>query len=111
MDPTRLMNIPATLTPYAPSAFPDEYNDDDLEPGTPVDTVCWFEQTARAENDTDNTFEDTFTLYLPPDLTVNPDDQITVGDDTFQIVGPPWTVTHPRTTQVTHLQATGRRVL
>lgn len=109
MDPTRLMKLPATITPIAAGGV-DEYNDDELEPGTPIDTVCWFEQQQRSENLRDDTTEATFAVYLPPDTTLNPADQIAVEDFTFEVIGPPWTAIDPRTTFATHVEATARRI-
>lgn len=115
MDPTRLMTQPATITPMVPVT--DEYNDEHLEPGTPIvldgslGHGVFLTQSNRSETGIDtNTVSEIWALYLPPTITVDPNTQITVDDITYELDGPAWPAYNPRLHKTTHLEATVRRV-
>ena len=110
MDPTHLMTMACTITPMNVSGV-DEYNDDVLGAGAPVSATCYLNQTSRDEQTAgDNTQQQTFAVYLPPTITIDANDRITVGADTFEVIGPPWKAYNPRDRRVTHIELTARKV-
>jgi hypothetical protein len=112
VNPTRLLTLDGTITrsTIGPTPAVDDYNN-------PIPTVttaavkCWVEQSQADDNtvDTDQQSE-TFRLYLPPTAAIDGTDRLTVAGSTYEIVGPPWRATSPRTRAVTHIEARGRRV-
>lgn len=107
----RLINLDGTLSRVVQSGAVDDYNN-------PTDTVttatvkCWYEQVQASENtaDTDQQTE-THRIYFRSDADVSGLDRLVVNGFTFQILGPPWEVLHPRTQAVTHIEAKGRQVV
>lgn len=117
MDPTRLMTQPATITPRVVAADPDDYNDEILEDGEPIELDgssghgVFLSQRDRSESgDAENVTTETWALYLPHDIDVDATATITVDDVTYEFDGPPWRAYNPRLRRVTHLEATVRRV-
>jgi phage tail protein X len=111
MDPTRLMNIPCIVTPRAAAADLDEYGNEVLEAGTPVDTVCWHHQTGADERTVDaNTQTATWTVYLPPGIVVSGLDVVTIAGGDYEVLGPPTIWVHPRTGEAKAVELTARKV-
>ena len=107
---SRLLGLTGTLTTRSGEDHRDEYND--VVPNESTSTVkCWWQQT-QAVDDTVDTAQATETarLFIEAGATVNATSTLAIGDATWEIVGPPWTVTDPRTGVVTHIEANGRRV-
>lgn len=91
----------------------DEMGDPVAAPADPLTFKGWYEQVLRSE-DTANTDQQTekWRLYLEPAAAGQVDGSATVeiGGGGFEMDGPPWEATNPRTGQVTHVEATMRRV-
>lgn len=89
----------------------DEMGDEVVTYGEPTTWKGWFEQDQRGE-DTANTDQqvERWRLYLVPAAAgqVSGSARATVQGDTYELIGPPWAATHPRTGQVTHVEATMR---
>lgn len=110
MDPTRLMTIAATITPMNVTSR-DETNDDVLTAGSPVTTVCYLHQTEASERTAGtNTQEQTFTIYLPPTVTIDANDRIAADGDTFEVIGPPARWNNPRAQNRALISVTARKV-
>lgn len=111
MNPSRLLTIPATFTPWTPADDPDEYNDEVLEPQNDVDLLVWYEPINSTENVPQNSTEQLYKLFLRPDAAVTSTGQITIENaGTFELIGLPGPFTDPRSHQVTHFETTMRRV-
>lgn len=110
MDPTRLMQINATLTSPDGSTSKDDYNND--VPGVTSTAVkCWVEQVKASESTVDTAQgSETWKLYLPAGCGATKDSTLTIGIKEYEFDGPPWTATNPRTGIATHIEATGRQV-
>lgn len=110
MDPTRLMRLTGTLVTPTGSTSKDAYNDD--VPATASTTVkCWVEQTTATEDTVDTTqASEDRRLYLPVGCGATAQSTLAVGSDTYQVTGPPWTATNPRTGLPSHVEAKGRQV-
>lgn len=110
MDPTHLMTIAATITPMSVTAR-DETNDDVLTAGTPVATTCFLHQTGANERTAGvNTQEQTFTIYLPPGVSIDANDRITADGNTFEVIGPPARWNNPRARTRELISVTARKV-
>lgn len=113
MRTTRLLRLVGTVTPSDPGETVDTFGDPVVEDGDPIIVRCWLEQTVRVE-DTANRDQqaETYTLYLEAAAasTVDGSSRITIDGFTYELDGPPWAATNPRTGRVSHLVATGRRV-
>lgn len=109
MDPTRLMQLTATIA-HAADGTPDEYNDATVTYST-VTARCWLQQTQRSEQTAAGQIEtETWSLYLPAGTTIDPADQVTIDAVTYELTGPPWPAVNARTGQHSHIEATIRRV-
>lgn len=110
MNPTRLMTVPCTITPRSPSGQ-DDYGDEVLEDGDPVETTCWLHQTQRSEITVDAyTTIETWQVYLPPGTELTALDRLTAQGAEFEVQGPPHNWTHPRTQVIEYVEATVRKV-
>src|SRR4051794_2022545 len=95
MDPSRLMTQPAVITPRSVGDEKDEYGDDVLIDGDPVELPggpgqgVGLQQTARAEGARDNTQEETFDLFIPTGIPVDGYTKIEVAGATYELLGPP----------------------
>lgn len=128
MNPARLMRLPCVVTPrqHDPDADPanDEYGNPIMHEGDPIDGTCWFEQVSRSagaaeQSGVQNVATLELQLYLKPRGTRVVDDEpvsieipltehssISIAGDDYEIDGPPWKVTHPRTGRHVYWQAT-----
>lgn len=110
MDPTRLMNIAVAVSHMA-AGTADTYGDEVLEATSTETTTCWLHQTARSELTVNaNVQAQTWTIYLPPDVTLTGSDRLTVAGATYELDGPPHAWLHPRSGEATFIEATMRRV-
>lgn len=110
MNVARLLTNTATITHVAPADdAPDEYGNPG-EATTTTTALCELQQTERDEEQTDsNVQSETWNLYLVPTATIDGGDRVEVDDVTYEVIGPPWRARHPRTGQITHIEATVRR--
>lgn len=110
MNPARLMTNTATITHVSPDADnPDEYNNPG-EATTTTTALCELQQKERDEAQTDSGVQsETWNLYLVPTATIGGGDRVEVDDVTYEVIGPPWRARHPRSGDITHIEATVRR--
>lgn len=105
------MTLAATVTVVAETGAEDEYGNP-TEQTTTTATTCWLHQTQRSEGTVDaNTQDETWQLYLPPTVTIDGGDRITVQGVIYELIGPPWRAFNPRLETTTHIEATVRRVV
>ena len=107
---------PVSEATVAPFPDPDVFPDPDETPGdqSPFIVKGWYEQERRSEDTVRRSQEsEVRDLYLAPEAAglVRASATVRHGGDTFEIIGPPWTAIHPRTLEVTHVEATMKRVL
>jgi hypothetical protein len=107
----RLLTLDAVVTePGAPTR--DGFGDPVPGAGAPTTYKGWYEQSQRSE-DTTNTDQqaEQWRLFLEPAAaTVTGSATVEIGEGTFELDGPPWAASNPRTGQVTHIEATMKRV-
>jgi hypothetical protein len=93
----RLLPQTATVTTVQRTGDDDVFGD----PGETTSTRswrCWISQSSRDEDTGGGDRQDeTFTIYMEPTAKVAGSDRVTVNDATFEVIGPPWTATNPRT--------------
>ncbi len=104
-----LLTRPCTIEHVVATGPPDDY-------GTPTDvvtltaTLCEFQQRQRTEDQNlAEIGQETWLLVLPPDTAVTTYDRVVVDGFTFELVGPPWYVRHPRQEALSHIEATVKR--
>ncbi len=113
MDITRLLNLPCTIHTVTDGAV-DEYGDPTVTT-TDTDTVCWYERRNNStegneRSGAENWLIDTLDLYLPAGTAIGGDDRVTIGDDLYEVLGPPHQYTHPRHVTGVYVSAIIRRV-
>jgi len=110
VNPSRLMTNTATITHVAANpASPDEYGNPG-ESTTTTTALCELQQKERDEEQTDSHVQgETWNLYLVPTATIDGGDRVEVDDVTYEVIGPPWRARHPRSGEITHIEATVRR--
>lgn len=105
-----LMTRSATLLRYADSGEVDEYGDA-VKTLTETSVSCELQQQRRNEDDEQaEVAESRWRLFLPAGTEVDTGDAIEVGGDRYELVGEPWPVHNPRTEEISHIEATVRRV-
>lgn len=111
MNPSRLITIPATYTPWAAEDV-DSTNSDELVRGDDVDLLVWYEPVTSGENVAENTVDQLYRLFLRPDApAMDQHGQLNIDNGgVFELLGIPGAFTDPRTHSVTHLETTMRRV-
>lgn len=111
MDPTRLLTKSCTVTHRSPSPTLKDGMGDPLIVTTTETFACWLSQESRSENTVNaDVQQQTWSLYLEPAaVTVQGDDVVTVDAVAYEVDGPPWPAHNPRTSIVTHIEATVRR--
>lgn len=113
MNVERLIKLNGKVTPAA-TGTEDVFGDDVPADGTPFNVKYWLAQTSRSEQTANaDTQAEQFTLYLRREVAGRVDGSATFTDnagDVYSFDGPPWTATNPRTRQVSHLEATIRKV-
>lgn len=86
----------------------DEYGN--VVPSESTDTtLCYMAQQSRTEVGLDSVERERWAAYFPPDVSLDANDTVTVGDADYQVIGMPWPVVHPLTGAVDHLEATLER--
>lgn len=108
----RLLTRPCTITSRTDSGEVNDYGDPVLTETT-TETVCELQKQVRraseepaAAGELSDTLWD---LFLPAGTTVGTGDVVTVDGATYEMVGAPWAVRHPRTGEETHVEAGVRR--
>lgn len=116
MDPSRLMTMPATITPRIPDGN-DETNDEVLIDGTPIVLAggpgggVWIEQSDRDETrDANNVRIEVWRLFAPASVDFNAGAKVDVDGAEYEVDGPPWRATNPRQRTVSHIEVNLRRV-
>ena len=110
MNPARLMTNTATITHVSPDASnPDEYGNPG-ETTTTTSALCELQQAQRDEEQDDTAVQtETWNLYLVPTATIDGGDRVAVDGVTYEVIGPPWRARHPRSGDISHIEAPVRR--
>lgn len=117
MNVARLLTLDAVVT--NPEAVDedtpkDAFGDPAPTPADPLTFKGWYEQIQRSE-DTASTDQQSekWRVFLEPAAAGQVDGSASVAfaGAGFELDGPPWAATNPRTTQVTHVEATAKRVV
>lgn len=105
MNPARLMTISCTVTTVTEGAK-DQYGDPTESTATTT-TTCWLEQIRRDDLTGDTDVQDErWTIYLPSATSLTGRDRVTVDSVAYEVKGPPWEATNPRTGAVEYVAAT-----
>lgn len=117
MNVARLLTLDAVVTnPEAVDGDTpkDAFGDPVPAQADPVTFKGWYEQVQRSE-DTAGTDQQSekWRVFLEPAAAGQVDGSASVAfaGVAFELDGPPWAATNPRTTQVTHVEATAKRVV
>lgn len=109
MNPARLMTLDVTIVHVTSAGAADDYGDP-TEQTTETTVKGEKQQTGSDERTRDaNIGVDTEDLYLAPTATIDAGDRVRIAGTTYELIGPPWTVRHPRTGETTHIEARIRR--
>jgi len=109
------MNRPCQVVQVSDTGTPDDYGDQVLEDGTPVDTVCELQRPGgsalRSGREGDQAAIDLtlWTLFLPAGTAVTGDDYVLVDGFRYDLVSDPNPVRDPWTKLVDHIEAIVRR--
>lgn len=110
MTVAALLTLDCTITHRAPSGAKDAFGDEQTTE-TPISTVCELQQRQRTEQTAGGELSDTqWLLVVPAGTTIATGDTVTADDKDFEVHGEPWTVRNPRTSVVSHIEATLRRI-
>lgn len=108
-SPTHLLNMTATITTVAHTGAEDGY-------GVPAEVTttsavrCWIHQTRRADDAGPVATQDqTWEAYFPAGTVFGGGDRVTVNGSAYEVDGPPWEATNPRTGRDVMVVATLRR--
>lgn len=111
MNPERLLRLTLTVTRMTPGP-PDEMGDPAPIAGTPANYKGWIWQDAASEN-TDNQNLSSEQYRAAIDRTaagaIDSGDRVTYAGTVYEVFGPPWPATNPRTLVVEYLYLTLRR--
>lgn len=117
MNPHRMMRLDVVVTnPAEPGDEPerDSFGDPVSADADPITLKGWYEQILRNEDTVGGDQQaETWRLFLVPEAAgrVSGSAKAAIGDAEFELHGPPWTATHPVSGQVTHVEATMKRVV
>lgn len=112
MNVEHLLTIDATVTTVTNTATRDVYGDITTETST-TSVKCWLHQGTGAQGTTGgseqtglaDTQRERWTAYFPAGTAITGHDRVTVGSDEYEVFGPPWSATNPRTGQVEFVTA------
>ncbi len=111
MNPANLLRLDIVVERRSAGA-PDGMGDPGDDLGAPITYKGWIWQDSSSE-ETANTAvtEEQFRMTLERRAAglIDAGDQVSHGGVTYEVFGPPWTVTNPRTTAVEFVYATLRR--
>lgn len=113
MTPSNLLTMIGTFENVAFTGVADGFGDP-TETVTTADYPCWIAQRQRSEiTDNANTQSETFDLYVDKsaDGFVQAAGRVTINGVLYQIEGPPWTATNPRTGEISHLECFATRTV
>lgn len=114
-----LINEPCTITNWTtPNPLTDTGDGPDYDEfgniapvDETIDTVCYREQRSTIEVTVDeNTVTADWLFMFGAGTDIAATSTITVGDDTFAVVGKPWPARNPRTRTVHHVECNARQV-
>lgn len=110
MSLVTLINEPCTITNRTATDDTDEFGNAETTTTTD-DTVCYREQTSTVEVTVDeNTVTADWKFLFHPGTVIGATSTVTVGDDTYEVVGAPWPARNPRTRAVHHVECNARQV-
>jgi hypothetical protein len=104
MSLNTLLTQPVTILSQSRGNDVDEYGND-LPAVTATAVTGYLEQKTRAEKAGAVPIE-SWLLVLRPDVQIEADDRVFVGDHAFVVDGAPWPVWNPRTRITDHQEAT-----
>lgn len=112
MNIGHLLTLDCTITNVTQvNATVDQYNDPVPQSSAGTATVCWFHQEQRTDttglNDTQS---ERWTAYFPAGTTLDGHDRVSIDSVSYEVKGPPWEATNPRTGQAEFVVATLVRV-
>lgn len=70
---------------------------------------CYLAQNSRREIEGTPVERDRWSLYLPPGVHLDGNDNVTIDETTYQVLGDPWLVIEPVTRRPSHIEATLQR--
>lgn len=108
---SQLLTRSVTIARRSPSGSTDDYGNVNPTIATSV-TVGELQQVQRrTTGETVDDLSDTlWLLVLPAGTSIDTSDKVTVGGESFEVSGAPWTVRHPRTGVDHHVEVNLRRV-
>jgi hypothetical protein len=110
MSLAELLSTPVTISRKIASGKTDEYGDEIPEVET-VQAVGELQQQKREERGDQGEVSTTdWVLFLPAGTDIRTGDAVTIGVDQYQMVGDPWAVKNPRAGDISHIEASVRRV-
>lgn len=114
MNVSHLLNLTATVSRVAYDGPEDEFGDP-TQTATTSSYRCWIEQAGASDERTSNedAQREDFTVYLEPAAAgrLGGSDRVAVGGEVFEVVGPPWNVTNPRSGVLEFVRAHLRRTV
>ncbi len=112
MNVDRLLRLPVVIVRTSSTGTADAFGDP-TEQTTELTVRGWIWQDNRTDVDTANRSlaaeEWTFALDASAAGNVAARDRLRVNGATYEVDGPPWTATNPRTGRVEYVQGTARR--
>jgi hypothetical protein len=110
----RLLRVPATLTTVTDDGAVDEYGDPTTTTASTI-TRCWVTRRGALSESVETVGEenwqtDALTAYLPAGTAVTGQDRLTVGDISWEVIGPAHEHIDPRTGEGQFVSARVRRV-
>ncbi len=112
MDAGRLLKMTIVVTRRAPGTVPDEMGDPTVVDAAPVEYRGWiWQDTANEETANTGVALEQFRLVLHKSAAglIDSGDRVSHLGTTYEVFGPPWTATNPRTNEVEYVYATVRR--
>lgn len=110
MSLVTLINEPCSITTRTATGDTDEFGNAEVDTTTET-TVCYREQISTVEVTVDeNTVTADWKFLFFTGTEIFATSTVTVGDDTFEVVGAPWPARNPRTRTVSHVECNARQV-
>lgn len=105
MNPTALMSRTCTITHRTTGTDRDEYNNP-VPSETTTTVLGELQQSTGSERTVDADLQrGEWVLFLVPDAVIDGGDVVTIDGDEYEVNGPPWACRHPRTGELTHIEA------
>lgn len=110
MTLSELITRPCTITHRSSGQQTDSYGNE-IPTETTTTTVCELQQRRRDEPTGEGEVSSTdWVAFFLPGEALTTADRLTVDGETYELVGDPWTARNPRTGDVSHIEASVRKV-